>query len=143
MLWNAVSTLVESRADVSMKESWLDSAKDFASSVGTALKWRRSDLLPTNMITISEKKYQMSVFIKRKVFMTCKNKKSQQPENYSPINNYIANISLYALSWPKFNFGCYLTFEIIFKLYFNGKTNKIFLGCWIFFTCDKLSHKLC
>jgi hypothetical protein len=29
-------------------------------------------------------------------------------------NNLIANISLYALSWPKLNFGCYLTFEIIF-----------------------------
>ena len=26
----------------------------------------------------------------------------------------IANISFYALSWPKLNFGCYLTFEIIF-----------------------------
>ena len=32
------------------------------------------------------------------------------------IDNLIANISLYALSWPKLNFGCYLTFEIIFKL---------------------------
>ena len=30
------------------------------------------------------------------------------------IDNLIANISLYALSWPKLNFGCYLTFEIIF-----------------------------
>ena len=30
------------------------------------------------------------------------------------IANFIANISLYALSWPKLNFGCYLTFEIIF-----------------------------
>ena len=28
--------------------------------------------------------------------------------------NLIANISFYALSWPKLNFGCYLTFEIIF-----------------------------
>ena len=26
----------------------------------------------------------------------------------------IAKISLYALSWPKLNFRCYLTFEIIF-----------------------------
>ncbi len=47
MLWNAVSTFVESRAEVSINESWLDSAKDLASSVGTALKWRKSDLLPT------------------------------------------------------------------------------------------------
>ena len=30
------------------------------------------------------------------------------------IENFIENISLYALSWPKLNFGCYLTFEIIF-----------------------------
>ena len=30
------------------------------------------------------------------------------------IENLIANIRLYALSWPKLNFGCYLTFEIIF-----------------------------
>jgi hypothetical protein len=30
------------------------------------------------------------------------------------IDNLIANISLYALSRPKLNFGCYLTFEIIF-----------------------------
>ena len=30
------------------------------------------------------------------------------------IDNLIANISLYALSWPKLNFECYLTFEIIF-----------------------------
>ena len=30
------------------------------------------------------------------------------------IDNLIANIRLYALSWPKLNFGCYLTFEIIF-----------------------------
>ena len=29
------------------------------------------------------------------------------------IDNLIANISLYALSWPKLNFGCYLTFQII------------------------------
>jgi biotin transporter BioY len=31
------------------------------------------------------------------------------------INNLIANIIFYALSWPKLNFGCHLTFEIIFK----------------------------
>ena len=29
------------------------------------------------------------------------------------MDNFIANISLYALSWPKLNFG---SFEIIFKL---------------------------
>ena len=30
------------------------------------------------------------------------------------IDNLIANISLYVLSWPKLNFGYYITFEIIF-----------------------------
>ena len=30
------------------------------------------------------------------------------------IDNSIANISLYALSWPRLNFGYYLTFEIMF-----------------------------
>ena len=30
------------------------------------------------------------------------------------IENLIANISFYALSWSKLNFECYLTFEIIF-----------------------------
>ena len=34
------------------------------------------------------------------------------------IENLIANVSFYALSWPKLNFGWYLTFEI------NGKMNK-------------------
>jgi hypothetical protein len=46
------------------------------------------------------------------------------------IERFIAYISFYVLSWPKLNFGCYLTF---FKLYFNGKMNKKNLGCWIFF----------
>ena len=47
MLWNAVSTLVESRAEVSMKLREFFSAKALASSVGTALRCLRSDLLPT------------------------------------------------------------------------------------------------
>lgn len=38
MLWKAVSTLVESSADVSMKESPSFSANAFASSVGTDRK---------------------------------------------------------------------------------------------------------
>ena len=37
------------------------------------------------------------------------------------IENLIANISFCALSWPKLNFGCYLTFEIIFKALFQWK----------------------
>ena len=47
MLWNAVSTLVESRAEVSMKLRLFFSAKALLSSVGTALRCLRSDLLPT------------------------------------------------------------------------------------------------
>merc|ERR1719209_1967964 len=47
MLWKAVSTLVESKADVSMKLKLFFSANAFASSVGTARRWRRSDLFPT------------------------------------------------------------------------------------------------
>ena len=39
-LWNAISTLVESSADVSTKAMWLDSAKHFASSIWTALRSR-------------------------------------------------------------------------------------------------------
>ena len=43
--------------------------------------------------------------------------KIQSPEKLLilfSIDNYIANISFYALSWPKLNFGWYLTFEITF-----------------------------
>ena len=37
------------------------------------------------------------------------------------IENFIENISLYALSWLKLNFGCYFTFEIILKALFQLK----------------------
>ena len=47
MLWKAVSTLVESSAEVSMKLRLFFSAKDLASSVGTARRCLRSDLFPT------------------------------------------------------------------------------------------------
>ena len=47
ILWKAVSTLVESSAEVSMKLRLFFSANAFASSVGTARRWRRSDLFPT------------------------------------------------------------------------------------------------
>ena len=40
--------------------------------------------------------------------------------NFS-IENLIANISFNALSWPKLNFGSYLTFEIIYKALFQWK----------------------
>jgi hypothetical protein len=53
------------------------------------------------------------------------------------IENLIANISFYALSWLKLNFGCHLTFEIIFKALFQWKMNKKILDRWIFFTRDK------
>ena len=49
------------------------------------------------------------------------------------IANFIANISLYALSWPKLNFGCYLTFEIIFKALFHRKNEQNFFGLLDFF----------
>jgi hypothetical protein len=52
MSWNAVSTLVESNADVSMKLRLLASANPLASSVGTARLFPRSDLLPTSMMTM-------------------------------------------------------------------------------------------
>jgi hypothetical protein len=52
------------------------------------------------------------------------------------IENLIANIGFYALSWPKLNFTI-SPLKSFFKLYFKGKTNKSFLGCWIFFTRDK------
>lgn len=47
ILWKAVSTLVQSRADVSMKERLWRSAKTVASSVGTERKCLKSDLFPT------------------------------------------------------------------------------------------------
>merc|ERR1719454_1173950 len=46
MLWKAVSTLVESRADVSMKLRLFFSAKAFASSVGTVVDKQSSDSTP-------------------------------------------------------------------------------------------------
>lgn len=52
IFWNAVSTLVESKADVSMKDKPFLSANALASSVGTARRCLKSDLFPTNMITI-------------------------------------------------------------------------------------------
>ena len=59
------------------------------------------------------------------------------------IENLIANISLYALSLPKLNFGCYLTFEIISKALFQWKNElKKILGCWIFFNHDKCNCDL-
>ena len=47
MLWKAVSTLVQSSAEVSMNDKLCRSAKARASSVGTERKCRKSDLLPT------------------------------------------------------------------------------------------------
>jgi hypothetical protein len=55
-------------------------------------------------------------FLKTVAFIAAK---SKNPSDQKKIirffsDNLIANISLYALSWPKLNFGCYLNFEIIF-----------------------------
>jgi hypothetical protein len=74
MFWKASSTLLASRADVSMKERWFSPAgngqsangaaqgrlhrnddilaKALASSVGTARRWRKSLLFPTSMMTM-------------------------------------------------------------------------------------------
>ena len=50
--WNESSTLLESRAEVSMKDKPFSAANCLASSVGTARKCLKSLLLPTNMMTI-------------------------------------------------------------------------------------------
>jgi hypothetical protein len=42
-------------------------------------------------------------------------KSENQAAKFFFIHFSIDNISFYALSWLKLNFGCYLTFEIIFK----------------------------
>ena len=46
MLWKAVSTLVESNAEVSINDNPSLSAKALASSQGTERRCRRSDLFP-------------------------------------------------------------------------------------------------
>jgi hypothetical protein len=56
--WKADSTFDASSAEVSMKLSWFSAAKALASSVGTARRCLKSDLLPTSMMlcaTISTK----------------------------------------------------------------------------------------
>ncbi len=54
ILWKAFSTFVDSKADISIRERSSFSKKDFASSVETPHRCLRSDLLPTNMITMLE-----------------------------------------------------------------------------------------
>jgi len=68
MFWNASSTFEASRAEVSINDNefsathqyiitagiWRLPAKALASSVGTALKCLKSDLFPTNIMTIFE-----------------------------------------------------------------------------------------
>uniref|UniRef100_A0A3Q7EJ25 Uncharacterized protein n=1 Tax=Solanum lycopersicum TaxID=4081 RepID=A0A3Q7EJ25_SOLLC len=51
-LTKAVSTFVDSRADVSIKNKFSFSANSFASSVGTARRLPKSVLLPTSMMTM-------------------------------------------------------------------------------------------
>ena len=63
-----------------------------------------------------------------------KNPAIQKTFIHFSIENLIANISLYASSWLKLNFGCYLTFEIIFKALFQWKNkNKKNWGLLNFF----------
>jgi biotin transporter BioY len=56
------------------------------------------------------------MLLKEVAFIAGKSENQAAKKNFIRffIDNLIANISLYALSWPKLNFGCYLTFEIIF-----------------------------
>ena len=53
--------------------------------------------------------------VKEVAFIAGKSENPVDQKNFIrfSIDNLIANISLYALSWPKLNFG---SFEIIFKL---------------------------
>ncbi|CAA6665799.1 unnamed protein product [Spirodela intermedia] len=60
--------LLTTRAEVSMKKLFSLSANAWASSVGTALRWRRSALLPTSMMTILESVWALSSFSHRSTF---------------------------------------------------------------------------
>ena len=59
--------------------------------------------------------------LKTVVFIVGKKNPATQKFFIHSIENLIANISFYALSWPKMNSGCCLTFEIIFKALFQWK----------------------
>ena len=60
--------------------------------------------------------FKMSLALKTVAFIAGKSENPADQKKFIHffIDNLIANISLYALSWPKLNFGFYLTFEIIF-----------------------------
>ena len=68
-----------------------------------------SDHWNLKKVTFCERLLKTVAFIAGK-----KNPAVQKFYIHFSIENFITNISLYALSWPKLNFGCYLTFEIIF-----------------------------
>lgn len=68
IFWNAVSTFVESKAEVSMKDKPFFSAKALASSVGTARKCLKSDLLPTSMMTMFWSAWSLSSLSHRSTF---------------------------------------------------------------------------
>ena len=73
---------------------------------------------------------QNNLLLKTVAFIAGK-KIQQSKKNFIhfSIESLIANISFYALSWPKLNFGCYLTFEIIFKAIFLPAINAtVFLA---------------
>ena len=78
---------------------------------------------------------QRSCFLKTVAFITGKKNPAIQ-NNFIrfSIENFIVNISLYALRWPKLNFGCYLTFEIIFKALLEWKNELKFFGLLDFFS---------
>ena len=84
------------------------------------LAWRRSALLLSHPALGSQLRpcrvwSSMEFQLKTVVFIA--GKKNPATQNIFirfSIENLIANISFYALSWPKLNFGCYLIVEIIF-----------------------------
>jgi hypothetical protein len=68
MVWNAFSTFEASSADVSMNESPFSAEKALASSVGTARRCFKSDLLPTSMMTMFESAWSRSSLSQRCTF---------------------------------------------------------------------------
>ena len=60
-------------------------------------------------------------------------KKIQQSKIFLFVDNFIANISLYSLSWPNWILDAISPLKSFFKHYFNGETNKKKFGLLDFF----------
>jgi hypothetical protein len=75
--------------------------------------------------------YQNNWLLKTVAFIAGKSENQAEKKNIRfSIDNLIANISFYALSWPRLNFGCYLTFEIIFKA-LKPENSAFYVNCKI------------